>query len=81
MSTCRGGGWTRVGARPTLENNSIWGGGIYPLLGGPFFRLEGTFSPFVVIFSIWGGGGVSTYVEKFLGLFLYLQKFLRASML
>ena len=44
-------GGAKVGARPTLENNSIWGGGIYPLLGGPFFRLEGTFSPSVVMLS------------------------------
>ena len=80
MSTCRGG----KSRRSSHSGKKFYlGGGHLPTLRGPFFRLEGTFSPFVVILSMWGGGGgfFSTYVEKFLGLFLYLQKFLRAPML
>ena len=62
MNTCRGGGGAKVAAGPTLENNSIWGRGHLPTLRGPFFRLEGNFSPFVVIFSMWGGGGGGFYL-------------------
>ena len=82
MSTCRGGG-ARVGARPTLENIFWGGGGIYSLFGGPFFFVWKALALLLWSFSLCGGGGglFSTYVEKLLGLFLYLQKFLRAPML
>ena len=72
-------GVARVGAclRGPLDNNPFVYGAFFPFLwGGPFFRIDGLFSPFWgalfhfldAIFSMRGGGGLfSPYVQNFLG--------------